>query len=168
MEYFKKLHTCCFTGHRPEKLNMTEKEVKDRLRKAIRDAIQDGFTTFITGMARGVDIWSAEIVLEERKSNDQIMLICVPPFEGFEKSWGFAEKNKYKNIVKKADFVKYICVAYSKKSFQMRNCYMVDNSSRIISVYNGEKGGTQNTIKYAKTKKIEVINVLLKSESQNF
>ena len=46
---------CCFTGHRPEKLKVDEKEVKALLERAIDEAIQDGFVTFITGMARGVD-----------------------------------------------------------------------------------------------------------------
>lgn len=67
MEEPKRLHRCCFTGHRPEKLGIPEKQVKEKLRKAIRQAIEDGFTTFISGMARGVDMWAAEIVLEERK-----------------------------------------------------------------------------------------------------
>ena len=29
----KRLHRCCFTGHRPEKLNETEEEVKEVLEK---------------------------------------------------------------------------------------------------------------------------------------
>ena len=36
---------------------------------------------------------------------------------------------------------------------------MVDNSSRVISAYNGEKGGTKNTIEYAKSKNIGVVNI---------
>ena len=54
----------CFTGHRPEKLNISERKVKELLKTAIIDAINDGYITFISGMARGIDIWSAEIVLE--------------------------------------------------------------------------------------------------------
>ena len=159
MEEPKKLHRCCFTGHRPEKLYMEEKEVKERLRKAIREAIQDGFTTFITGMARGVDMWAGEIVLEERKKDDRIKLICASPFDGFEKSWSFTEKHRYNSIMKKADYIKFVCEHYSKSCFQIRNCYMVDNSSRVISAYNGEKGGTRNTIKYAESKNVKVVNI---------
>lgn len=58
-----------FTGHRPEKLSLSEAEVKPLLEKAIDTAIENGFTTFITGMAPGVDIWAAEIVLKKRKHN---------------------------------------------------------------------------------------------------
>lgn len=46
-------HRCCFTGHRPEKLRQSEKEVTARLETAIRAAINDGFVTFISGEMNG-------------------------------------------------------------------------------------------------------------------
>lgn len=79
-------HRVCFTGHRPEKLNQPEKVVIAELEKAIRQAVADGFTTFISGMARGVDIWAAETVLRLRSDGAPIRLICASPFEGFERS----------------------------------------------------------------------------------
>ena len=56
----KRMHRCCFTGHRPEKLQEPEDAVTAALEKEIRQAIADGFNVFITGMARGVDIWAAD------------------------------------------------------------------------------------------------------------
>ena len=156
----KRLRRVCFTGHRPEKLNISEKEVKNRLRDAIRKSIEDGFTTFISGMARGVDMWAAEIVLEERKKNDSIKLICASPFDGFEKSWGFIEKHRYNSILKESDYIKYVCEHYSRQCFQIRNAWMVDHSARVIAAYNGESGGTKNTVRYATGKNIEVYNIL--------
>lgn len=46
-------HRCCFTGHRPEKLGRSEAEITALLENAIRAAIDDGFVTFLSGMARG-------------------------------------------------------------------------------------------------------------------
>ena len=48
MENEKRLHRCCFTGHRPEKLTLSEKEVKSLLEKAIDNAIANGYVTFTT------------------------------------------------------------------------------------------------------------------------
>ena len=158
-EEAKRLRRVCFTGHRPEKLNLSEKEVKDKLRDAIRKSIADGYTTFISGMARGVDMWAAEIVLEERKMNDNIKLICASPYEGFEKSWSFAERRRYNTILGKADYVKYVCEHYSRECFQIRNVWMVDHSARVIAAYNGESGGTRNTVRYATSKNIEIYNI---------
>lgn len=46
----KRMHRCCFTGHRPEKLQAPEGVVTAALEKEIRQAIADGFNVFITGM----------------------------------------------------------------------------------------------------------------------
>ena len=60
--HVKRITTCCFTGHRPEKLSISADIIYDRLERAIENAIDDGFTIFITGMAKGVDIWAGELV----------------------------------------------------------------------------------------------------------
>ena len=159
-EEVKRLRRVCFTGHRPEKLNFSEKEVKAKLEEAIQSAVADGYTTFISGMARGVDMWAAEVVLEERKNNNNIKLICASPYEGFEKSWSLAERHRYNTILRKADYIKYVCEHYSLECFQIRNVWMVDHSARVIAAYNGESGGTRNTVRYAISKNIEIYNVL--------
>lgn len=101
MENEKRLHRCCFTGHRPEKLSLSENEVKHLLEKAIDNAIADGYVTFITGMAKGTDIWAAEIVLEKKKRNDALRPICAIPHPDFEKRRGFFEERRYNRILSK-------------------------------------------------------------------
>ncbi len=152
----KKQHRCCFTGHRPEKLSWTEKKVILWLEAEIRQAIEDGFVTFISGMARGVDIWAAEIVLRLRADGLPIHLICASPFEGFERSWDESWRRRYADVMRNADLVKYICKSYSRACYQIRNEWMVDHSARVIAVYNGQPGGTRNTIDYAKTCGVEI------------
>lgn len=147
-----RLHRVCFTGHRPEKLHQPEKVIIAGLEREIKQAIADGFVTFITGMARGVDIWAGEIVLRLRSQGQPIRLICARPYRGFESSWSADWQRRYNSIMEQADLVKYICPGYSRSCFQIRNEWMVDHSARAIAVYNGEKGGTKNTIEYAKDK----------------
>ena len=57
-------HRCCFTGHRPEKLGVSEARAKALLKSAIQQAISERYVTFLSGMARGIDLWAAEIVIE--------------------------------------------------------------------------------------------------------
>lgn len=47
----KRTKRCCFTGHRPEKLNIPEEIVRDKLKMAIDMALGQGFRTFICGIA---------------------------------------------------------------------------------------------------------------------
>ena len=161
-EQEKRMYRCCFTGHRPEKLSVDEKSAKELLEKEIRKAVNDGYRTFISGMARGIDIWAAQIVLQIKKEGQNIHLICACPFEGFESSWSKQWQVEYRTILEKADLVKYISPSYSRSCFQVRNEWMVDHSNRVIAFYNGEPGGTLNTINYAERKKVEVVNLLNK------
>jgi len=152
---------CCFTGHRPEKLQMPEKEVKKLLEKAIDEAIADGYVTFISGMASGVDVWAAEIVLDRKRKNKNLHLVCALPHPGFEKRRSEQEKQIFKDILEKADLVKLINDHYFTGCYQVRNRWMVDRSNLVISVFNGQKGGTKNTIDYAMKNNVLINNILV-------
>ena len=82
-----RMHSVCFTGHRPEKLARPEAVIRQELAQQILQAVEDGFHTFISGMARGVDIWAAELVLQLRAQRPELRLVCACPYEGFETSW---------------------------------------------------------------------------------
>ncbi len=153
-----RLHRCCFTGHRPQKLHQPEAEVKKSLEEAVLQAINDGFVTVITGMAYGVDIWAGQIVVRLRKRNPALHLIAAVPFEGFESKWSPEWLKAYKELLAEADLVKYICPGYSKAAYQIRNEWMADRSARVIAVYNGEPGGTRNTVDYAKALNLSIVN----------
>ena len=111
------------------------------MEKAIDNAIADGYVTFITGMAKGTDIWAAEIVLEKKRR-------------------GFFEERRYNRILKNADYVTIISDHYYRACYQKRNEWMVDRSSLVIAVWNGQPSGTKNTIDYADRKDVKVVNVL--------
>lgn len=151
---------CCFTGHRPEKLYNSPEHIKELLKDAIEKTIADGYYVFISGMARGVDLWAAELVIEEKKRNPSIKLMCVSPYFGFEKKWNFRDQLTYNYVIKNADYVKYLSDHYSRYCFHTRNTFMVNNCNRVIAAFNGERGGTYNTINYAKNKNLEIINIL--------
>lgn len=155
----KRKHRCCFTGHRPEKLQAPDSVVVAALEKEIRQAIADGFSVFISGMARGVDIWAAEIVLRLRDTGEAIRLICACPYQGFERGWKQSWQDRYNTILSAADLVRHICPGYSQSCFQRRNEWMVDHSARVIAVWNGQPSGTKNTIDYARRMGIPVVAV---------
>ena len=83
----KRLHRCCFSGHRPEKLDEPEEEVKQWLEQQIDQAIADGYRTFISGCAMGVDIWAGQIVLQKKAQNPEIHLIAATPWPRFATRW---------------------------------------------------------------------------------
>lgn len=155
-EQEKKKYRCAFTGHRPEKIIECEGRIIVSLRKEILDAIDDGCNVFLTGMSRGVDLWAADIVIELRRYNKDLKLICVIPFEGMEDSWPVDWKKHYQIVLKQADWVQVLSDRYSQDVYQRRNKWLCDHASRLIAVYNGEPSGTRNTIKYAREQGIPI------------
>lgn len=158
-ELERRKHRCCFTGHRPEKLEASEREIKAALTREIKAAISDGYSVFISGMARGVDLWAAELVLDLRDKGEAVRLICAVPFPGFELQWERDWRKRYHSVLERADLTKTVCPQYSRNCFQIRNQWMVDHSSQVIAVYNGTRGGTRNALEYAAARGVPVVTI---------
>lgn len=152
----KRKARCAFAGHRPQYLKRPEDDIKVELENAIMVAIRDGYTTFISGGAYGVDIWAAEIVTRLRERNPSLHLIAAIPFPGFEEAWAEEWKVRYNALLAAADFVVFMEERHSKQAYQIRNEWMVSHATRLIAVYNGEPSGTRNTIYYARKIRVNV------------
>lgn len=149
-------HCACFTGHRPEKLTITEDKVKSGLEQQIVQAIANGYTTFITGMAPGVDLLAGKIVADLRDNGLPIKLVAVNPYPTFGQKFEPEWRSLHQEVTERADLVESACKVYNKGCFMIRNKWMVDHSDLVIAVFNGEKGGTKNTIDYASKQGVRI------------
>ena len=158
-----KIRTVCFSGYRPEKfsfilLNGQEQYLKleARIKAELTKAIQDGYGTFLCGMAKGFDLVCGNITLS-LKENDPVFahtkLIAVPPYHGhrFDGPWGII----HSLVMGKADEVIYPTDQQNSHVYHIRNRYMVNHSSRLICYYDGQAGGTKYTVRYAEDKGVE-------------
>ena len=98
---------------------------KAALKAEIEVAYADGFRTFITVMAQGVDIWAGELVLELRALHNDVRLICALPFPGFDASWSAEWQKRYQAVLQAADLTCAITDRFSMASYQIRNEWMV-------------------------------------------
>ena len=152
-------HACSFTGHRPEKLDMRPNRVISWLEQEIGNAVDAGYTDFISGMQRGVDIWAAEIVLKLKAEEKPVKLIAACAWNGMEDRWEQNWQERYKAILKEADKIVYVSKYPGRAAFFGRNHWMVDHSSRLIGVYTGAPGGTKETVWYAKNNGLDVVTI---------
>ena len=113
-----------------------------------------GVNYFVSGMAIGVDMDFAEMVIALRDAeNYPIKLECAIPCHNHTLKWSKADILRYNEILKCADSVNLISERYTTECMLKRNRYMVDKSDIVIAVFNGiEKGGTWHTINYAQKK----------------
>lgn len=108
-------------------------------------------TTFISGMAQGIDMWGARLVLKLKDTYPNLKLVCAIPCKNHTDVWDDNHSvNEWFEITQSADEVIYVSEEeYSNKCMQERNEWMVDNSDYVIAVWKGSIGGTSNCIKYA-------------------
>ena len=158
--------SCCFSGHRPEKLPWKDdendprcKELKQRIHDAVSSAISDGFTHFLCGMARGCDMFFAEEVLYQKSLCPDISLEAVIPCLSQTDGWRREEVERYRRILSKANIETVVQEEYSRGCMQRRNRYMVDHAALLIAVNNGEPGGTRNTILYAMRQGLNIADI---------
>ena len=157
---------CCFTGHRADKLPFSLDETDKQFNKfygrlgcAISDTINKGVDTFYCGMATGFDIIAGEHVALIKKLNKSIKLIGVVPFVGQENGWSREWKQRYRDLLAECDEVVTLNDTYAKWVFDERNRYMVDRSRYVLTYFDGSKGGTGNTVKYAVKHGRDVFNI---------
>ncbi len=159
-------HRCCFLGHRPEKLDQSPEEVRAWLEEQIDSAIADGYTTFISGCAMGVDIWAGQIVLRKKATHPALRLIAATPWPGFAGRWNDEWRRQYNGLLKNADLVINVCDHYHDDVFRQRNEWMVNHSSRVIAFWNGTPGGTKDAMDYAKKQGVRVVASLPGGENR--
>lgn len=158
--------TCCFTGHRPEKLPWGRNEndlrcirLKQRIRDAVEAACEEGYRHFICGMARGCDLYFAETVLLLREERPEITLEAAIPCACQSASWSREQRGRWEELVRRCDKRTVLQQDYTPDCMLRRNRYMVDHSELVIAVYDGSSGGTRRTLEYALRQKIPFVDI---------
>ena len=146
--------TCCVTGHR-EIPSGQQADVIRRLEQEVQQALDDGFTRFVSGFAQGVDQYFAQIVARLRQSNPSLRLEAAIPYRG--RHMVLANAPQTKALLSACTDLYIASNKYARDVYLQRNRYMVEQSQRIIAVYDGRKnGGTAYTIRYAQAQGKEV------------
>ena len=149
---------CAFTGHRPQKLPWRSDEsapgcvaLKETLAAQITALVADGYTEFLSGMAPGVDMWAAQIVISLRVKNPSLRLHCILPCVEQSAKWSAALQKQYRAILEQADSIIFVNRADKKNCMLERDRFLVNYATLVLAVYNGEKrGGTAATVRYAR------------------
>lgn len=165
MNYTNKV--CSFTGYRTQKLNFCLSSSKnplglDKIRECLKgrmiEMMDEGFNTFQCGMAIGADIMFAETALELRETYPALVkFIAVIPCIDHDKNRSFPERELCNKITERANDVIYVSnTKYYDGCMAKRNRYLVETCDELLAVYDGQRGGTMQTVNYAKGKGIKV------------
>ena len=152
--------TVCFTGHRD--LPPDTGELERRLEETVRALYARGFRYFGAGGARGFDALASERVLGLRSELEEVRLILVLPFpEQYrqEGNWTPEELSQYETLLGRADKVVTLEAGYSPGVYQRRNRHLVDHAAVCVSFLQRRKSGTGGTVRYARSRGLECIDL---------
>lgn len=160
--------TVAFSGHRTCKMSGGllpfdggghVENLSERLENAIQTLCEEGFDTFLCGMAEGFDLQAAEAVIRVRKRlPDPVYLIAVIPHRGQAQRFPYPVREVYESVLACADDSITLSESYSTGCFHARNDYLVDHSAVLLCYYNGSKGGTQYTVRRALRSGLRIVN----------
>lgn len=155
------------TGHRPQKLvdpktgNPDWDGSSDYIR-LIRATVAAHLRRlnpeeFITGMALGIDQWTA---CDAFRLGVPRILAAIPCLH-HESRWPEPSRIKYHKILALPRVTTHFVSEkpYYNGCMQDRNEFMVDRADVVIAVWNGTRGGTANCVEYAKSRGKRVIQV---------
>ena len=158
--------SCCFTGHRPEKLpwryNETDRRclsLKRRIADAAEAAYEEGYRHFLCGMALGCDLYFCEAVLALREKHPDVTVEAAVPCPTQAEAWAPDQRERYKRLVESCDFETLVSTRYTPYCMQRRDRYMVDHASLLIAVFDGTPGGTQYTMQYAMSRGVSLVDL---------
>ncbi len=163
----------CVTGHRekliapyrddPDMLGITRTAVKLMLERYIDIVMDKGYTTLISGLAEGTDLWAADYVISRKRFASECKLIGIMPY--LKHANGFSAENTelLKRVERHADLLITTCdnrnMIYGKTVgsnadphvYRDRNFFMVDNSAAVIAFHSeaSAHSGTGQTVRYA-------------------
>ena len=151
-----RLLTVAFTGHRAETLPWRADEtapscirLKQRLTAVICSLYDEGKRVFLSGMAAGFDTYAAEAVLELSESLPDIRLVCVFPCPSADPRAARIAEKAHRSIL--------LSPEYCAGCMQLRNRYLIDNSSAVLACWDRRaEGGTYSTLLYANEKLIRI------------
>ncbi len=155
------MKSVCFTGHRTAKITPT---LEKHLANTLEFLISKGITDFYAGGAYGFDIICELTVIKMKKRYPQIKLHLILPCFAEEQTvnWNDMWKRRYNYILNNADSVEYVSEHYTGDCMKKRNARLVELADCCVCCYNenNRRSGTGQTLRMAREKGIEIINLL--------
>lgn len=117
--------------------------IKAAIEKNIREFLEEGLEWVIVSGQMGVELWTAEIILDLKEEFD-INLGVFPPFENQDKRWPEVLQEKYQEIIMVADFYKPLYIGDYKGPYQFRakNLWFAEKSDASLLLMDEEYPGS--------------------------
>jgi uncharacterized phage-like protein YoqJ len=149
--------TLAFTGLHPHRLPWGTNEDDPRclfLTIALHERLSrliegENVRRFISGMAMGIDMICAELVLELKASYPDITLTAAIPNKEQDLLWPQKQRERYARILEQCDSVHAVSEVYTDDCMELRNRWIANECDILLAVWDGKRGGAGSTLSYA-------------------
>lgn len=130
--------------------------IKEAIKKRLISFIEEGLEWVIISGQMGVELWTADVILDDLKNEYDIQLGVIPPFENQESRWPEALQMKYQDMMMTADFYHPLYKGDYKGPFQFRakNKWLIDKSDACLILLDEDHHGS-NRYFYEEAKQTE-------------
>ena len=137
--------TICFDGPVYDHLQYAKDENSvecQRIKKVLTDKIdtliKEGECVFMSGVRRGIEMWTAEIVLEKMEVYPNVSLICVCPYEEQPTYWNENHRERYFTIHQLCTKLVMLNRHYENDSYQKLDNYLLEHCDTIVTLKSEE------------------------------
>lgn len=118
------------------------KYIKQALKRRIVGFIEEGLEWVIISGQMGVEMWTAEVVLDLKETYD-IKIGMIPPFENQHKRWPEPLQHKYEELLFTVDFSKPIFNSEYKgpHQFRARDKWLMEKSDACLILVDEDHPG---------------------------
>lgn len=149
------------TGYQPMEMSIFNENderitfVKEAIKKRLLQFIDEGLEWVLISGQRGVELWTAEVVLDLKEDYD-IQIAMIPPFENFAQRWSEALQYKFEELSFQVDYYETIYHSEYKGPYQFvaRDDWLIQRSEACLLLMDEEFPGSVDYF-YQRAKKAE-------------
>lgn len=143
------------TGYKSFELNIFKDEMpevkylKAFIKHKLLQYIEEGLEWVLIQGQIGIELWTAEVVLELKQTYPALKLGIITPFYGHTSKWNELNQSKYNNIAEKADFLESVHHTEYEGPYQFKQTdqFMLNHTDMTLLIYDEEQEGALNSSK---------------------
>lgn len=138
------------TGYKAHELGIFDEKhlgvqvIQKAIEEKLRMLIEQGLEWVLLSGQLGVETWAAEVVHTLQNEFPQLQYAVITPFLEQEKNWNDVKKEKYQEILQRANFTSSITNKPYEAPWQFieKNKWFLTHSDALIIVYDDENEGS--------------------------
>lgn len=143
--------TVYVTGYKSFELNIFKDDapevhyLKQFIKHKIEQLLDEGLEWVLIQGQMGIELWTAEVVIELQRTYDSLKFAVITPFQGHTEKWNEHNQSKYANIITLimliVFFIRRIKVPFNLNkqinlclNIRIKHCsFMMRNKRRVLS-----------------------------------